>query len=100
MGAAVVAKEVRMQARSVTVFGQPSSIRQELAATAIAQAAALEGCPAEEDLNILADSLSSVRLLMGMQQRGLPLSLSSYRHSVRCCGRTRAGAHWARCWGR
>ncbi len=38
-------------------------------------------CPAEEDLNILTDSLSSTRLLMGMQRRDLPLSL--YRHSVR-----------------
>jgi hypothetical protein len=40
-----------------------------------------EGCPAEEDLNILTDSLSSMRLLMGMQRRDLLLSL--YRHSMR-----------------
>jgi ribonuclease HI len=77
MGAAVVAKDGRMQARSVAVFGQPSSIRPELTGIALA----LEGCPAEEDLNILTDSLSSMRLLMGMQRRDLPLSL--YRHSVR-----------------
>jgi hypothetical protein len=66
-----------MQARSVAVFGQPSSIRPELTGIALA----LEGCPAEEDLNILTDSLSSMRLLMGMQRRNLPLSLC--RHSVR-----------------
>ncbi len=58
MGAAVVAKDGRMQARSV-VFGQPSCIRPELTGIALA----LEGCPAEEDLSILTDSLSSMRLL-------------------------------------
>ena len=77
MGAAVVAKDGRMQARSAAVFGQPSSIRPELTGIALA----LEGCPTEEDLNILTDSLSSMRLLMGMQRRDLPLSL--HRHSVR-----------------
>ena len=77
MGAAVVAKDGRMQARSVAVFGQPSSIRPELTGLALA----LEGCPVEEDLSILTDSLSSMRLLMGMQRKDLPLSL--YRHSVR-----------------
>jgi hypothetical protein len=79
MGAAVVTNDSdgRMQARSVAVFGRPSSIRPELTWIALA----LEGCPAEKDLNILTDSLSSMRLLMGMQRRDLPLSL--YRHSVR-----------------
>ena len=77
MGAAVVAKDGRMQARSAAVFGQPSSIRPELTGIALA----LEGCPTEEDLNILTDRLSSMRLLMGMQRRDLPLSL--HRHSVR-----------------
>jgi len=77
MGAAVVAKDGRIQARSVAVFGQPSSIRPELTGIALA----LEESPAEEDLNILTDSLSSMRLLMGMQRKDLPLSL--HRHSVR-----------------
>jgi hypothetical protein len=85
MGAAVVAKDGRMQVRSVAVFGQPPSIRPELTGIALA----LEGCPAEEDLNILTDSLSSMRdgdsmmmrLLMGMHRRDLPLSL--YHQSVR-----------------
>jgi ribonuclease HI len=77
MGAAVVAKDGRMQARSAAVFGQPSSIRPELTGIALA----LEGCPAEEDLSILTDSLSSMRLLRSMQRSDLPLSL--YRHSVR-----------------
>ncbi len=64
IGAAVVAKDGRIQpeARSVAVFGQPSSIRPELTGIALA----LEDSPAEEDLNILTDSLSSMRLLMGM----------------------------------
>ncbi len=62
MGAAVVAKDGRMQARRVADFGQPSSIRPELTGIALA----LEGCPAEEDLSILTDSLSSMRLLRSM----------------------------------
>ncbi len=40
-----------------------------------ARALALEGCPAEEDLSILTDSLSSMRLLRSMQRSDLPLSL-------------------------
>ncbi len=81
MGAAVVAKDGRIKARSVAVLGQPSSIRPELTGIALAP----EGCPAKEDLNILTDSLShgSMRLLMGMQRKDLPLSL--HRQSVRHC---------------
>ena len=60
MGAAMVAKDGRLPARSVAVFGQPSSLRPELTGIAIA----LEDCPGEEDLNILTDSLSSMRLLL------------------------------------
>jgi hypothetical protein len=75
MGAAVVAKNGPMQAHSVTVFGQPSSIRPELTGIALA----LEGCPAEEDLNILTDSLSSMRLV------ALP---SPREAAAASCGRT------------
>ncbi len=54
MGAAFVAKDGRVQTRSVAVFGQPSSIRPELTGVALA----LEECPIQEDLTILTDSLS------------------------------------------
>ena len=77
MGAAMVPMGNRIQARSVAVFGSASSIRPELTAITIA----LEDCPEEEDLNILTDSLSSMRLLKSLQRRDFPLSL--YRHPVR-----------------
>ncbi len=64
MGAALVAKGGRLPVRSVTVFGQPSSIRPELTGITLA----LEDCPGEEDLNVLTDSLSSMQLLMSMQR--------------------------------
>ena len=51
MGAAMVAKDDRLPARSVAVFGPPSSLRPELTGIAM-------DCPGEEDLNILTDSLS------------------------------------------
>jgi hypothetical protein len=71
MGAALVAKDDRLTARSVSVFDQPSSIWQELTGIALA----LEDCPDEEDLNILTDSLSSIQLHRSMQRRDFPLSL-------------------------
>ena len=77
MGAAMVAKDDRLPARSVAVFGPPSSLRPELTGIAIA----LEDCPGEEDLTILTDSLSSMRLLKSMQRGDFPLSL--HRHPVR-----------------
>jgi hypothetical protein len=61
----------------VAVFGQPSSLRPELTGVSMA----LEDCPDEEDLNILTDSLSSIRLLKSMQRRDFPLSL--HRHPAR-----------------
>ena len=77
MGAAMVAKDDRLPARSVAVFGQPSSLLPELTGIAMP----LENCPGEEDLNILTDSLSSMRLLKSMQRGDFPLSL--HRHPVR-----------------
>ena len=77
MGAAMVPMGTRIQARSVAVFGSPSSLRPELTGIAIA----LEECPEDEDLNILTDSLSSMLLLKSLQRRDFPLSL--YRHPVR-----------------
>jgi ribonuclease HI len=77
MGAAMVAKDDRLPARSVAVFGQPSSLRPELSGIALA----LEDCPGEEDLNVLTDSLSAMRLLRSMQRGDFPLPL--HRHPVR-----------------
>jgi len=77
MGAAFVAKDNRLQARSVAVYGPPSSIRPELTGIALA----LEDCPQEEDLSILTDSLSAMQLLQSMQRRDFPLWL--YRHTAR-----------------
>jgi hypothetical protein len=83
MGAAYVAKDNRLPSRIVEVFqvgpGQPSSIRPELTGIALA-GLALEDCPGEEDLNIITDSLSSMRLLKSMQRQDFPLQL--YRHTV------------------
>jgi ribonuclease HI len=70
-------KDHRLPARSVAVFGQPSSLRPELTGVAVA----LEDCPGEEDLNILTDSLSSMKLLKSMQRGDFPLSL--HRHPAR-----------------
>jgi hypothetical protein len=64
MGAVMVAKDYRLPARSVAVFGQPSSLRPELSGIALA----LEDCPGQEDLSVLTDSLSAMRLLKSMQR--------------------------------
>ncbi len=77
MGAAYVAKDNRLPSSSLAVFGQSSSIRPELTGIALA----LEDCPGEKDLNIITDSLSSMRLLKNMQRQDFPLQL--YRHTVR-----------------
>ena len=63
----------------MAVFGQPSSLLPELTGIAIA----LEDCPGEEDLNILTDSLSSMRLLKSMQRGDFRVPLSLHRHPVR-----------------
>jgi hypothetical protein len=65
MRASFVAKDRRLPARSVAVFGQPSSIRQELTGIALA----IEACPSEDDLIILTDSLRTMRLLQSMQRK-------------------------------
>jgi hypothetical protein len=82
MGAAYVTKDNRLPPRSVAVFGQPSSIRPELTGIALA----VEDCPGRarpggEDLNVLTDSLSSMRLLKSMQRKDFPLQL--YLYTVR-----------------
>jgi hypothetical protein len=77
MEAAYVTKDNRLPSRSVAVFGQPLSIRPELTGVILA----LEDCPGGEYLNILTDSLSSMRLLKSMHRNDFPLQL--YRHTVR-----------------
>ncbi len=77
MGAAYVAKDNRLPSRSVAVFGQQQYIRPELTGITLS----LEDCPGEEDLSIITDSLSSMRLLKNMQGQDFPLQL--YRHTVR-----------------
>jgi len=77
MGAAFVAKDSRLTERSVAVLGPPSSIRPELTGIALA----LEACPQEEELTILTDCLSAMRLLKSTQRRDFPLWL--HRHPVR-----------------
>ncbi len=76
MGAALVAKDDRLPARSVAVVDQPSSLRQELTGIALA----LEDYLGEEDLNILTDSISSMQLLRSMQ-RGY-FGITSLCHSI------------------
>ena len=77
MGAAFVAKDGRMPARSVAVYGSPSSLRPELTAVALA----CEDSPLDQDLTILTDSLTGMRLLKSLQRRDFPLWL--YRHPER-----------------
>ncbi len=60
----------------MAVFGQPSSILQELTGIALA----LEDCPGEKDVNVITESLSSMKLLKNMQRQDFPLQL--YRHTV------------------
>ncbi len=77
----LVAKDGSLPALIVAVFGQPSSLRPELTGVTMA----LEDCLGEEELTILPDSLSSMRLLKSMQRgdyaSGLPLSL--HQHPAR-----------------
>ena len=77
MGAAYVSIGGRLPPQSVSVFGQPSSIRPELTGIAMA----LKDCSDEDDLNILTDSLSAIVLLRSMQRKDLPLWV--YRHTAR-----------------
>jgi len=77
MGAAFVSKDGCVPARSVAVYGSPSSLRPELTGIALA----CEASPMDQDLTILTDSLSSMCLLKSMQRRDFPLWL--HRHPER-----------------
>ena len=79
IGAAYAVKENRIPARSVAVYGSPSSSRPEL--TAVSNAYDLEDVRREEDLTILPDSLSCMVGLKSLQRRDFPLWL--YRHPLR-----------------
>ena len=77
MGAAMVAKDNKIQSQSVAFYGPPSLIRPEMAGISLA----VEKCPVEEDLKILTDRLSAIYLLRDIQRRYFPLLLQ--RHTVR-----------------
>ena len=77
MGAAFVSINGRVPARSVAVYGPPSSLRPELTAFALA----CEDSPLGEDLTALTDSLSGMLLLKSLQRKDFPLWL--YRHPER-----------------
>ncbi len=69
----------RLPPRSMSVFGQPSSIWRELTGIAMV----LKDCPDEEDLNNLTDSLSTIVLLLSnAPQRSAAVALSAYGASV------------------
>ncbi len=78
MGAAYAVKDNRLPSRSVAGFGQPSWISQDIFSGRTPRC--LEDCPGEEDLNIITESLSSMRLLQNMQNQDFPLQL--YSHTV------------------
>ena len=73
MYAAYAAKENRISAHCVAVYGSSSSIRPELTAIAMAY----EDVRREEDLTILTDSLSCLVLLKSLQWRDFPLWISA-----------------------
>ena len=77
LGAAFVSKDGHLQAKSVAVYGSPSSIRPELSAIGLAR----EDSPIDEDLTILTGSLGSMNLLKSTQRKDFSLWL--YRHSER-----------------
>ena len=77
MYAAYAAKENRISAHCIAVYGSSSSIRPELTAIAMAY----EDVRREEDLTILTDSLSCLVLLKSLQWRDFPLWI--FRHPLR-----------------
>ena len=65
MGAAYVSLGGRLPARSFVVLGPPSAIQVEL--STLDQAVA--DAPADEDLTVLADSLTSLQKLQSLRRR-------------------------------
>lgn len=74
MGAAFIPLTADMAPRGSTVFGSAMSIRPELTAILMA----VEACPCSQHLNILTDSLSSIRLLQNLQRTDFPLWLHGH----------------------
>jgi ribonuclease HI len=68
MGAAYVALDGRITARSFVVLGPPSSMRAELSG----MDEVATDAPMDEDLTILTDSLSSIQKLCCMQRQDFP----------------------------
>ena len=68
MGAAYVALDGRIPARSFVVLGPPSSMRAELSG----MDEVATDAPMDEDLTILTDSLSSIQKLCCMQRQDFP----------------------------
>ena len=77
MGAAYASRNSEMPARSVAVYGSPSSARPEMTAINMA----CQDCPTDTDLTVLTDSLSCMQMLKSLQRRDFPLWL--YRHPIR-----------------
>ena len=77
MGAAYASRNSEMPARSVAVYGSPSSARPEMTAINMA----CQDCPTDTDLTVLTDSLSCMQMLKSLQRRDFPLWL--YRHPNR-----------------
>ena len=68
MGAAYVALDGRIPARSFVVLGPPSSMRAELSG----MDEVATDAPIDEDLTVLTDSLSSIQKLVCMQRQDFP----------------------------
>ena len=78
MGAAYVSLGDRLPARSFVVLGPPSAMRAEL--SGLDQAVA--DAPADEELTILTDSLSSIQKLESLQRKDFPEWLHGHPEKV------------------
>ena len=78
MGAAYVSLGDRLPARSFVVLGPPSAMRAEL--SGLDQAVA--DAPADEELTILTDSLSSIQKLESLQRKDFPEWLHGHPEQV------------------
>ena len=78
MGAVYVSLGDRLPARSFVVLGPPSAMRAEL--SALDQAVA--DAPADEDLTVLTDSLTSLQRLQNLQRRDWPEWLHGHPEQV------------------
>ena len=77
MGAAYVSLSDKLPARSFVVLGPPSAMLAEL--SALDQV--VTDAPADEELTVLTDSLSSMQKLQDLQRRDFP----EWLHSLLRC---------------